>query len=218
MSTSIFIRTYDADAAYHAQAMRSIEKFCTGFDRTVVVMAPPNEKNGYMVQQRDKCYADQLTDSDFILMMDSDTIITEPVTPESFMVDGKPIWLHTPWTPEMLEHPGTAAWFRCMRKFFGEDPPSEFMRRQGFMIPREVLQATREYCLTEHGMPLSHYILSRREFSEFNCLGFLAWKFFHDEIAWVDTSKEELPPLRLRQWWSHDPIEKNIEEIERILA
>jgi hypothetical protein len=163
-------------------------------------------------------YADNHTDADFILVTDSDTLFNQPVTPESFMRDGRPIWIHTPWTDEMLAHPGTATWKRVMTAFAKESPPSEFMRRQGFMFPREVLPSLREFCLHNHGIPLADYIMQSKSFSEWNVLGFHCWNHHRDLFHWIDSSVDELPPLFVRQFWSHDPVEKNLAEIESILS
>jgi hypothetical protein len=222
MATDIFIKTYPRDAEYHKYCLLSIEKFCTGF-RSVRVINDEHP-NGYLWQQAVKMDADRLTwregDSpeDYFLMTDSDTLFTEPVTPESFMRGGKPIWLYTPWTPEMLEHAGMQAWKKVMKDFTGVEPHAEFMRRQPFMFPRKVLASMREFCQDHHGKSLGEYIMSSKAFSEYNALGQFCWLFHHDEFYWLDTSKEELPPLLTRQLWSHDSVEKNLPEIKSILG
>ena len=215
-TTDIFIKTCLHDAAYHKYCLASINKYCTGFRNTVVVEG--EHPRGYLHQQVVKLHADQHTDADFILVTDSDTLFTEPVTPESFMCDGKPIWLYTPWTKEMLDHPGTAAWKACMETFLGLPSPGEMMRRQPFMFPRKVLPSIREFCTKKHGVSLEDYIMSKKSFSEWNCLALYCWLGFHREFHWINTETEELPPLHIKQFWSHDPLEKNIDEIRRILA
>lgn len=222
MNTDIFLKTYGKDAEYHAYCLKSIEKFGTGF-RSVRVINDEHP-NGYLWQQAVKMDADRLTyqegdsEEDYFLMTDSDTLFTEPVTPESFMRDGKPIWLFTPWTPEMLEHAGMQAWKKVMKDFTGVEPHAEFMRRQGFMFPRKVLASLRSFCEEYHGKSLCEYIMNSGSFSEYNALGFYCWLHHHDDFYWLDTSKEELPPLRLRQFWSHDAPEKNLTEIKQILG
>lgn len=216
MTCDIFIRTHSGDAEYHRHCLRSIEKFCSGFRNVVVVNK--DEPRGYLGQQVDKMEADLHTDADFVLITDSDTLFTTPVTPETYLRDGKSVWLHTPWTPEMLAHAGTHSWFRCMEVFFGVEPPSEFMRRQPFMVPRWLTISLREFCKARHGMSIRDFVMMGKSFSEFNVLGFHAWLHHRDRIAWIDTSKEPLPELTVRQFWSHDPIGKNIDEIESILA
>lgn len=218
-TTDIFIKTYTGDRDYHQYCLASIEKFCTGFRNTVVVddggTEPPKP---YLRQQVYKCYADTHTDADYILITDSDTLFNQPVTPESFMAGGKPIWIHTPWTPEMLAHAGTATWKRVMTQFRGQEPPSEFMRRQPFVFPRHVFASLRDYCWQKHGRTLEQYIMESGAFSEFNVIGHHCWTRHHDDFHWIDSSKDELPPPLVRQFWSHDPIEKNLEEIQTILG
>ena len=215
MTTDIFIKTCAHDVPYHRYCIQSIDKFCTGFRDTVVMDG--EHPRGYLWQQVCKMHADQHTNADMILITDSDTLFNQPVTPESFMRDGKPIWLHTPWTPEMLSHAGTAAWKKVMTEFFGVEPAAEFMRRQPFVFPARVLSSLREFCIHKHGVTLADYIMSRKAFSEYNVLGFHCWLHHHDLFHWIDTSVDELPPLRVRQFWSNDPVEKNLPEIQSIL-
>jgi hypothetical protein len=215
MICDIFIKTCQHDAAYHEHCLKSIDKFCSGFRKVVVVEG--EHPHGYLHQQIVKLEADLHTDADFILMTDSDTLFCRPVTPETYFEDGKVVWVHTPWTPEMLAG-NERAWFDVMGQFFRETPPSEFMRRQPFMVPAWLLKNVRDYCARVHGLAIEDYVMGHGVFSEFNVLGFFAWLHHHDEFHWIDSSKDELPELTIRQFWSHDPIGKNIEEIRRILA
>lgn len=219
MTCDIFIKTCAHDAEYHRHCIRSIEKFCTGFRNVIVIdTEAPTPARGYLQQQVIKCHADTYSDADFFLVTDSDTLFTQPVTPETFMVDGKPIWLATPWTPEMLAHGGTRAWHKAMFDFHGVEPPFEMMRRQPFFFHRELTSSLRGKCLARHGKDLEDYVMSKGVFSEWNVAGLHAWLHFNEDYHWVITDKDPLPPLVVRQFWSRDPVEKNIEEIERILA
>lgn len=215
MKTDIFIKTCQHDAEYHVFCLESIDKFCTGFGDTVVVNS--EHPNGYLDQQVVKLHADVHCDGDYILVTDSDTLFTEPVTPESFMVDGKPMWFVTPYTEELLEHPGMKAWYDVMGQYFREVPPFEFMRRQPFMFPRWLTEKLRADCIERHGKTIEEYIHWKGAFSEWNVLGFYAWLYHRDAFHWVDCSKECPPPLA-RQFWSHTPLEENMEEINQILA
>jgi hypothetical protein len=216
VTTDIFIRTYSGDAAYHQYCLESIDRFCTGFRNTVVVSQEDAKGKGYLAQQVTKLHADQYTDADMILVTDSDTLFIEPVTPESFMRDGKPMWFMTPFDDQMLAHPGTRKWFEVMSGFLGADPTHEFMRRQPFMFPREVLPAIREFCWTKFGRTLEQYIMESGAFSEWNALGYYCRTHHYDKFTWIDTTVECPPPL-VRQFWSRDPITKNLDEIHRIL-
>lgn len=195
--------------------MKSIEKFCKGFRKTVVVEG--EHRNGYFWQQVVKMHADHYTDADMILVTDSDSLFQEHVTPESFMRDGKPIWLITPYTPEMMKHAGMQAWFRVMTKFCGVEPTFEYMRRQPFMLPSRLLKEFRAFCIKQHGRTLQQYIMESNEFSEYNAFAHYCYLHHHDEFCWINT-EEELPPLLVRQFWSHAPLSENIVEIESILS
>lgn len=212
MVTDIFIKTCAHDAAYHQYCMASIDKFCSGFRNTVVVDG--EHPRGYLHQQVVKMHADtHCPGADFILVTDSDTLFTEPVTPESFMRDGKPIWYQTP--AASIE--GDArCWFPVMDKFHGVEPEFEFMRRQGFMFPAWILRELRGYCVAKHGRTMEQYVMESGRFSEWNVVGMFAWLHHRDAFSWINTD-EELPPAKVRQFWSRDTIEKNIEEIQKIL-
>ncbi len=214
-TTDIFIKTCEHDRDYHGYCLMSIGKFCSGFRNTAVVAG--EHPQGYLHQQVVKLNADEVTDADLILVTDSDTLFNQPVSPESFMVDGKPIWIHTPWTEEMLAHDGTRTWKRVMTEFFDQEPPSEFMRRQPFFFPRHVLKSLRDFCQQKHGKSIEDYVMNAGSFSEWNVLGFHCWLHHYNEFHWIDSSKDELPPELCRQFWSHDPISKNIEEIQSLL-
>lgn len=212
MTTDIFIKTCNRDQFYHVFCIQSINRFCSGFNKTVVVCS--EHPRGYLEQQVVKLHADLHCDADFILVTDSDTLFTEPVTPESFMRDGKPIWFHTPWTKELIE---AVPWHPVMERFFvGEQPHSEMMRRQPFMFPREVLKCFRDFCEVRHGVSIGEYIHQKGIFSEWNALGAYCWLYHHEKFAWVNTN-EECPQPLVRQFWSHDPLETNIQEIKSIL-
>jgi hypothetical protein len=232
MTCDIFIRSYAKDFPWLHHALRSIQKFATGF-RDIVIVIPDTDDlscltlervvkvkdtmDGYLAQQITKLRSDQYTDSDLILVTDSDTLFTELVTPESFMRDGKPIWFMTPWSEEMLAHPGTREWFFVMKNFFGEDPPAEFMRRQPFMFPREVLKGLRDFCYAKFEKSIDDYVRDAGKFSEWNILGMYCWLHHREKFYWMDTTVE-CPPEKCHQFWSYAPIEDDMGEINRILA
>lgn len=216
MNTDIFIRTCSRDAAYHAYCIKSIEKYCSGFRNVIVVLK--DEKHGYLGQQIDKLRVDLHSDADYFLITDSDTLFTRHVTPETYMVDGKAVWLHTPWNPEMLAHAGTRAWMEVMTKFCNAVPPSEFMRRQPFFVPRWLTENLRRFCVSTHGIEIDRYVMREGRFTEFNVMGFYAWLHHRDQIHWINTELDLLPELTVDQMWSHDPIAKNMDRINQILA
>lgn len=179
-------------------------------------MAEPSA-DGYLIQQVVKLYADQYTDADFILFMDSDCIFTVPVTPKTYFTDGKVNWMITPYTKT------DTPWQPMIEKFLGRPVEWETMRRHPQMIPRWLLQAMREFCEKQHNMPLDKYVMSQpyREFSEFNALGAFAYYFHPDKFNWINTERvpaEQWPRLTVLQKYSHDGLTPAIEtEFEAIL-
>jgi hypothetical protein len=215
MTTDIFIKTCNHDKDYHEHCLASIERHCRGFSKTVVVDG--EHPNGYLEQQVVKLHADLYCDGDYILVTDSDTLFSESVSPDSFMRDDKPIWMMTPWDEEMMSNPGTKAWFDVMGQYFSKAPPFEFMRRQPFMFPRHVLTSLRAHCLATHGMSIEQYIYGKGVFSEWNVLGMFCYENHRDDFYWMD-STVECPTPKVRQFWSHAPIEYNLSEIQQILS
>ncbi len=215
--TDIFIKTYAKVAPWHAQAMRSIDKFTTGFRKTVVIADQPVE--GYQEMQVVKLNADLYTDADYILFTDSDCIFSRPVTPETYLREGKPIWLHRSWAAAIdQEGPAVLKWQRGMKKFFDTEPPREFMCRHPEMIPRWLLIAFRMFCQTRHGMTMEQWVLKDREFADWNMLGMYASIFHRESFYWIDQDTETLPPMTLKQFWGgHCSFEEALPEIERII-
>jgi hypothetical protein len=212
MITDIFIKTCNHDVPYHKYCIQSIDKFCTGFRDTVVLN--DEHPRGYLWQQVCKMYADTRTNADMILVTDSDTIFVDPVTPESFMRDGKPIWFITPFAS--VSPDAKNAWFGVITKFLGEEPEYETMRRQPFMFPREVLAEFRKFCVGKHGVTIEEYVFREGSFSEYNCLGNFCLKHYPELFCWINTDIE-CPPAKVLQMWSHAPISQNMETINRIL-
>lgn len=231
--TDIFLRSYSKDFPWLHHALRSIQKFATGF-RDVVIAIPDTDDlpgltvekvvkvkdvmPGYMQQQSTKMYADTFSDADAFLFMDSDCILVEPVTPGTFMTDGQVNWLHTPW--DKVGPDAQRAWGEPMRKCLGVEPTQELMRRHPQLIPAWALQEFRGFVAEKHGVSLEHYIKSQPlgAFSEFNCCGHYLWLHHHEKINWINT-EDFLPPMVLKQWWSHGGITPEIQaEIEQLLA
>jgi hypothetical protein len=219
--SSIYIKTYSGDSMWHEKCLASIDRYCTGFHETVV--NNEDHPNGYLAQQIAKLNADTEAESTFILVTDSDTLFTTPVTPQTFMRGGRPIWHLTPKDEVLAADPGTAKWFDVMEKFLGATPQHEFMRRQPFFFPRWLLQAFRQFCWQLHGISVEEYVMAQPNFSEWNCLGFYAWTYHRECFSWEDNSA----PLVVRQFWSpHNQPESSrrklfdeaLPEINRILG
>lgn len=172
----------------------------------------------YMTQQVAKLNADRFSKADNILHVDSDCIFIRPVTPETFMRDGTPRWLMTPWSecPDAKK-----AWMHVMVKCLQECPPAEFMRKSTIISPRWAYAEFRAFIEKTHGVTMEAYVSNQpnREFSEYNCLGFYLWLYHRDKIAWHDTSVLGVPEPWEMQHWSWGGLTNELRnQMEIILA
>lgn len=232
-STAIVIKSYPADSAWLQFCLRSIQKFATGFSE-IIVLWPKSEEppaltaetvvlidspEGYLEQQVAKLNADRHTQAEFILHFDSDCVFTHPVTPQTFLVNGKARWLYTLWLD--LDGKDRDAWFNVMQKCCREAPPAEFMRKACVIIPRWAYAAFRGFIQTTHGMSMEQYVLSQpgHEFSEFNTMGFYLWLHHASSIGWHDTAASGVPKYGDIQHWSWGGLTPKIRrELEEICS
>lgn len=230
MTTDLYIRSYDGDAEWLKYCLRSIQRFATGFRRTVVVVPhghnPPTGTNEtvfyvaeigeqYIQQQSDKMHADHFTDAEFITYTDSDTIFTRPVCPDDLIINNrKPIWLYTPYAS--INSGDGQTWKKVTEKFIGHSVEHEMMRRHPFTTPAWALRELRSWCHKTHGVTLERYMMSQpyRECSEFNFLGAYLWFYHRDKIHWQDTDRDLGVPFVFQHYsWGllNDDIRANME-------
>lgn len=237
----IVIKSYPKDYEWLSYCLRSIQKFCHGFNGVVVLLpksAPLvltaekvvllDVEEGYLSQQVAKLNADHHTKADYILHFDSDMIFTKHVTPEFFFRDGKPVWTITPWwdlEKGREEQPLVAntkkPWFGVMAECLLECPPYEFMRKCAVIAPRWIYKDFRDFFLKEHKVSMEEYVMNQppNRFSEYNCLGFFAWLNHRDKFYWNDTTVDGFPTWPFMQKWSYGGLTPEIRaEFERILA
>jgi len=229
MIVDLVIRSYDGDAEWLKYSLQSIQRFATGFRRIIVIVPhghnPPTGAveivfkvaeigEQYVQQQSDKMHADHFTDADAVVWNDSDTIFTRPICPDDLFVNGRPIWLYTPYSS--IPDGDGQTWKPVTEKFMGHSVEHEFMRRHPFCAPRWALQSIRSWCHKIHGMTLERYFMSQpnRQCSEFNFLGAYLWFYHHDKVHWQNTD-EDLGTTYVHQSWSHgglsDDIRRNME-------
>jgi hypothetical protein len=125
-TTDIFIKTYKGDFVWLDFLLRSIKKFATGFRDVIIVSDDDGNKIpdsivnimpvkiyyttlpksnipectqpiGYVWQQAVKLEWRKYTDADNILILDSDEMLSENITPDSFKEDGKFRWFYRNW-------------------------------------------------------------------------------------------------------------------------
>jgi hypothetical protein len=237
MKADIFIRTYEKDIELLQYCLRSIEKYCKGFRHIIItipardrhllgynpkyqVFTVPHYQDDYLGQQSTKLHAHYYTDADFILYVDSDCIFLKPVTPKTFMKDGKPFILKTKYS-EMSGD--VLVWKPITEKALGFTVEYEYMRRLPLMYHREHLSQLQNALQIRHGKKLETYINTQplRSFSEFNVLGAFCEKYYPGMYVFQDTTAG-IPEAVVWQYWSHDFRNENkntlIEKIEKILA
>lgn len=232
MTVDWFYKTYPADFPWMVFSLRSLQKFATGFRKIVVVCSEQQPPTGtaeqvymahesgdpYMTQQLIKMHADCFTDAEFIAYMDSDTILTTNVTPDSFIVHcRRPIAYFTPYASLGEKD---RIWQKPTSDFLGEQVTNEFMRRHPFVIPRKLLSEFRAFCWQQHGHSIESYVrgLGTRDFSEFNAIGAYLFKYHHDKMEWRNTD-EQMGESFVMQSWSYGGITPEIRAtMEGILA
>jgi hypothetical protein len=229
--TDLVIKSYPGDYEWLGYCLRSIQKFCTGFNN-VIVMLPRSHPlpltketvvlldapEGYLQQQVAKLNADRHTQADYVVHIDSDTIFTRPITPEFFFRNGKPVWTVTPFDESDPDE--KKAWLHVMVKCLRKMPPYEFMRKCVIPVPRFIYALFREFIEKTHKMTMEQYICSQpgHEFSEYNCLGFFCWLYHRDQFHWNDTSIDGVTNWPWLQKWSWGGLTPEIRnEFERIL-
>src|SRR5512141_1328816 len=155
MTTDTFTVTFGRDAVWLPYLALSIEKFCSGFSRHVLVCDtddvpvvaralgwradlfdwhPVNPMSPrHLWQEVLKIHADRYIKADMLVHIDSDAIFCRPATPENFMVDGKPYLLR-----RRYEDAGDAImWRDGTERAMRELVPYEYMCRLGQMYRRE---------------------------------------------------------------------------------
>lgn len=234
MTCDIVIRSYDKDFEFLKFCLRSIQRFATGFRRTVVIVPhgqhPPTGTaevvfhvaeigDGYMQQQSDKMHADHFTDAEFILWMDSDTIFTRPISTDLVIEDcRRPIWLYTPYSS--LTGDDCKLWKPITEKLIGHQVDNELMRRHPLVAPRWALQGFREWVHKIHGVTLERYIMNQpaHDFSEFNALGAWLWFYHPNRIAWKNTD-EDMGTVFVHQSYSYSGVNPDlVKHLEAALA
>ena len=253
MTTSILIVTFDRDAEFLSYCLRTVAKFASGFQE-VVVAAPHGHRGvefvmsgfpqfrfhrfaetpgkGFLHHMLIKCMADVICGTDTVLHLDSDCWLTGPMTPETYLKDGKIVMLYRsyeqirknanhkdpPWNPLQLYWQVASVMATCWTS------PYEVMLRHPLCYYRTTYEKLRERIQEIHGIPLHEYIFRCRAefptgFAEFTTLGATAWERHKDRYCWVDGKWGHLYQGVVRSGWSHRGIKDDERaEIEKLLA
>lgn len=237
MKVSILIVSHAKDIEWLRWCLRSIKRFASGFHQ-VVIAWPVQEQDqlwgkiepdsgavvrlfveadpplGQLHHQVQKCLADEYCrDADFILHFDSDCVFREPVVPEDFFVDGKPILLYDSWTKSgfgVQWRAPTELALKTSRTF-------DTMRWMTMVYSRETYALFREHISVYNEIGFTDYVLAQKPtypqgFSEFNALGNFALSDHPEKYSLWNLSEKPWPKVKYIQFWSHGGLDRVIPE------
>lgn len=245
MITAIFIVTYAKDFPFLKYCLRSIDKFATGF--TYVGLLVPNqdkgaalllatencknvpikifggeewEKKGFLWHMAQIMRADEWCDDvDFIAHFDPDCVFTAPVTPGTFIKDGKPVLQYEKFSSIGHRHPGVLQWQENTQRCLPFDVFYETMRGHPEIYHHALYEEARRKVELKTGLPIDYYIQQGRngypqDFCEFVTLGNVAMHDFPNQYTLVDNSKKPNPDksdFPVFQAWSHARPDEDVE-------
>lgn len=157
-------------------------------------------------------------EADFIVHIDPDCIFTAPVTPDDYIRDGKPILRFEYFSSICKRHPVIGCWQECTQRCLPFLVTAETMRCHPAVHHRRTYPESRTQIEKKTGLPSDDYIKSQRlefpqGFCEFVTLGNVAMHCFPNDYVFVEQTGDKLdPPNKLRQFWSHRPLD----EVQRI--
>lgn len=234
-TVDIVVRSYYRDFQWLQYCLRSIDRFCSEFRRTLVVVPEscrerirrsrfdlveivfcPNYADDYLGQQVTKLYADTITDADYILHIDSDCTFHSPVRAVDLFSDGRPEVMITPIDAFDVDPP----WQVQTERAVGFPVKYDYMRRQPLIYPRWLYGKLRAHIRAMHGRELADFVLDQgpRGFSEFNALGALAHRDCPDAFSWREWPLPDYDEQFCRIHWSWGGLTAEIrKELEAIL-
>lgn len=230
MITDIFIRTYYKDLEWLKYCLKSIHKYVTGY-RNIIICIPEKEKhlldrwnltkeqivgwtpvceNGYIDQQINKLCAHDITDSEFILFVDSDVCFKRHVNISEYFHNGKPIILKTRY-----ENVGDAiCWKAPTEQLLRMSVDYEYMRRLPILYRGDTM-----FCVMAEISRPENDLVKMDRLSEFNLVGAYAEFYEPERYHFIDTEKEPLPPESVKQNWSWGGLTEEIKaELEALTA
>lgn len=242
MNTSIFISSYKRDFPYLRTCIQSINRFCRGFYEVVIqfpetdwpeftekigpeIMSQSEIKyvplamnewpgKGMLFHMNAIVHADtHCHNADFIGHFDSDAFFTEPVTPETFIKDGKPYLQYERFESIGKRHGGVMKWQENARRCLPFEIHYETMRGLPHFYEINTYEKTRDLMMLKTQMSVEEYIKQGRneypqEFCEHVTLGNVAIHCFHQDYELIDMATQQNPDCSrwpVIQCWSHGP-------------
>ena len=217
MKTAIFIRSFYKDAPWLSYCLRSIRKYVTGFEYTIVVIPSRDShiftpmKSQYNIRlyeysvhpnkpmlssEVQLCHADSIcADVDAVCTLDSDCVFMAPSLPGDYLVGGKPVLLGQRYD-KITE--ANRIWQSRVETALGFKPLCEFMRHPTIFL-RSTFKPFREAVEKHTSQPFANYVLSGPDkfpqtFAELSSLGaFAALTFPENYFAFDLHAGLEIP-------------------------
>lgn len=237
MNVTLMIVTYRKDFPYLEWCLKSISKFASGFHEVRLLLPTGHEWKGCdagatplrityydeiagkgMVQHELKIVEADLhcPGADLVAHIDSDTIFTDRVTPEFYMVGGLPRLNYEPFESITKRHPMVHLWQEHTQRCLPFRVLHETMRAPMMMHWTDTYRLTRLAIQEATGKRAEDYILEQENsfpqgFCEFVTLGNVALHYLPEQYHPIDQSREPNPDFvdnRVQQFWSHGPIDK----------
>lgn len=194
----ILIVTHWRDIEYLRYLVRSIQRFCTGFNGvTIAVPATENDGRykwlpdgfrlhfvdetpgrGFLHHMATKCAADVICPgADFILHLDPDCMFMSDCNPGDFLQDGKPVLYREKYAG--LKNTNRQNWQKVVTDATGLVPVWETMVRHPAVHAKQTYHLLRALVQQHTKQPFDQYVLSGQNkfpqsFCEFNSLGAVA--------------------------------------------
>jgi hypothetical protein len=243
VKTEILIVSFKRDFAYAQWLFRSIAKFCKGFSavRLLVPTQDYAQAEG-MVHRllRDKGMTDAQVQSydewptagflhhmaqimradewcpaaDFILHVDADCVFNQPVTPETYIKNGKPIMRFEYFSKIGVRRPDVGAWQAVTQAALPFLVTKETMRCHPGVFHGGLYPEARRQIEIKTKDNWLEYIKRQRGghpagFCEFNVLGNVALHCFPEKYEAVEQIGDRVQPDNcLQQFWSHGAIDQ----------
>lgn len=240
MNVPIFCVTFCRDREWTAYLLGSIQRRCRGFSEVVLVvpfrdieMFRPltafktaderpvrvkgfheREGKGMLHHEVMIHFADTFCpEADVILHVDGDCVFLADVTPETYMLDGKPILLYVPFAEidKGLPYDRHAmAWQECTERCLGEPVTNESMIRHPMMHIREVYPEVRRHIADRQGVAFDEYVLAQKPdhpegHAEFTTLGHWAMTRHPSRYHTINVHDNPRPEAHMYSGWTHWP-------------
>jgi hypothetical protein len=239
MNTEIFIVTHAKDFPWLVYCLRSIDKFARGFSAVSVVV--PDEDvpslrqliadiggtsgipvfwqhgtqwpgKGHLWHLCQKMHADTwCPTADFICHLDADCVFTAPVTPDTFIQNGKPILQFERFATLIPRCAGVEKWKVAAERALPFPCPFETMRGHPETYIRRTYLLTRQLVEEKTGLAFDDYLQSFDDHTnvcEFVTLGNVAMKIQPEMYCLVDNALKPNPDksnFPVGQFWSFSP-------------